>query len=95
MGFAKDLTPRAFTKDAVLAIKPGQNGVYGIYKANSWIYVGKGDIRDRMLAHINGDNPCITKNGATHWVAEVTSRMDAREKELIRELDPTCNKKVG
>jgi hypothetical protein len=34
-------------------------------------------------------------NVVTHWVDVVTDDMDDKEKELIRELDPTCNKKVG
>lgn len=86
---------RLFTKANIEAINPGQNGVYGLYKANTWIYVGRGDIRTRLLAHFNGDNPCITAQGPTHWVDEVTSDDVNREKALILECSPVCNKKVG
>jgi hypothetical protein len=88
-------TPRLFTKQGIEALNMNQIGVYGIFKANSWIYVGKGDIRKRLLEHLNGDNPCITRNFPTHYVTEVTSDSDNREKQLIVELKPACNKKVG
>ena len=76
-------------------ITPGQMGCYGLFKQNQWIYVGKGDIRTRLLAHLNGDNPCITRSGPTFWVDVVTNDYDNVEKALILELTPTCNKKVG
>ena len=86
---------RAFNQENIEEITPGQKGVYGLYAGETWVYVGKGDIRDRLLAHLNGDNACITRKKPTNWVDEVTDNMDAREKELIRELDPVCNKRVG
>lgn len=87
---------RAFTQENVEAIKPGQMGCYGLYRAGgAWVYVGKGDIRARLLRHLNGDNPCITREKPTHWVDVVTSDMDEMEKRLIRELNPICNKRVG
>lgn len=88
-------TPRTFTRANVEAINAGQIGCYGLYKAGSWIYVGRGDIRERLLAHLNGDNPCITREAPTHWVDVVTTQDAAREKELILELRPLCNQKVG
>ena len=88
-------TPRLFTKQNVQALNLNQMGCYGLFKGNQWIYVGKGDIRDRLLAHLNGDNPCITRNIPTHWVDVVTNDYDAEEKRLILQLSPTCNQKVG
>mgnify|MGYP001604308731 CR=1 FL=1 len=84
-----------FTKDGIEWLNPGQNGVYGIFNKTEWIYVGKGDIRDRLLRHLGGDNPCILRRYPTHWIAEVVPNMDSREKELIVELNPECNKRVG
>lgn len=89
-------TARAFTRANVEAITPGQMGCYGLFvNQGGWVYVGKGDIRTRLLAHLDGDNPCITKNKPTHWMDMVTNNMDQMEKALILELNPTCNKKVG
>jgi len=86
---------RIFNRTNIEALSPNQFGVYGLYKDNQWIYVGKGEIRQRLLDHHNGDNPCINREKPTYWVDEVTSNMDTREKELILELNPVCNKRVG
>lgn len=90
-------TPRAFIKQNVESLNPNQFGVYGIFNQNRWIYVGKGDIRKRLLDHLNGDNPCILNAQPTHWVDETCSesRMDIREKQLISELKPLCNERLG
>lgn len=88
-------TPRQFTKAQVESIVPNQIGVYGIFRQGVWIYIGKGDIRQRLLAHLNGDNPYILNQSPTHWVDEVTPNLDEREKQLILECRPICNKKVG
>ena len=89
-------TPRAFTRGSVEALNPNQVGVYGLYKPGSWVYIGKGDIRQRLLDHLNGGNPCITRLQPTHWVDEVTpGDPSARERQLIAELQPLCNQRVG
>ncbi len=82
---------RSFTRTGISEFNPNQYGVYGIFNQDRWIYIGKGDIRKRLLAHLNGDNPCILKAKPTHFVAEVTQYADAREKQLIQEMKPSCN----
>ncbi len=90
-------TPRAFDRAGIEGLKPDQIGCYGLYLESTWVYVGRGDIRDRLLAHFNGDNPCITREGPTHFVTVVTTILtdEARERELITELNPICNRRVG
>ncbi len=87
-------TPRPFSRSEVEALNRDQFGVYGLHHTH-WIYVGKGDIRKRLLDHLNGDNPCITSATPTHFVGEVTPHADIREKALIAELTPSCNRRVG
>lgn len=87
--------PRAFNAANIQAIKGNPNGVYGLFRANVWVYVGKGDIKTRLMSHLNNDNPRITKERPTHWVDEVTSNMDAREVALIAELGPVANRRLG
>lgn len=95
MPFPKQ-TPRGFTRANVLAINPNQIGVYGLFREGAWIYIGKGDIRQRLLDHLNGDNPAITRGRPTHWVDEVTTGDPSiREKTLIAECTPLCNQRVG
>ena len=77
------------------ALTPGQRGCYGLFRQGQWIYVGKGDIRQRLLDHLNGDNVCITRENPPQWVDAVTSDADAMEKRLILELRPSCNRRVG
>ena len=86
---------RPYTKQNIYSLSKGQIGVYGIYKTAGWIYVGRGDIRARMLAHFDGDNTCITNANPGGWYAEVTTNSEAREKQLIEELKPSCNEKVA
>ena len=88
--------PRLFTRESIMVLNPGQIGCYGLYVAGQhWVYVGRGDIRARLLDHLNGDNPCITRNRPTHFVTAVTRDAEAEEKRLIIELSPGCNQKVG
>ncbi len=87
--------PREFTKANVKSLNPNQMGCYGLYKSTGWVYVGKGDIRARLLSYLNGENACITREKPTHWVDVVTTDMDNEEKRLIVAHDPICNKKVG
>lgn len=88
-------TPRAFTRENILQINPGQTGVYGLFDSTRWIYVGKGDIRTELLRYSNGENPLIARWRPTHWVDWVTSNADSVEKQLILELNPVANQKVG
>ena len=88
-------TPTPFARENILALNPNQMGVYGLFKPGLWIYVGKGDIRERLLSHLNGDNPCITRRAPIHYVAEVCPNPGAREVQLIAELTPVCNQRLG
>ena len=87
--------PKPFNRRNIETRKP-QLGCYGLYvNQGNWVYVGKGDIRQRLLDHLNGDNACINQSRPTHWVDVVTADADNEEKRLIRELRPVCNKHVG
>ena len=84
-----------FTKASIEQLEPDHTGCYGLFKEDKWVYVGRGDIRGRLLDHLGGDNECITAEKPTHFVTVVTDDMIEIEKQLIVELDPECNKKVG
>ena len=91
MAFAQQY-PRPFTRAGIGELNLDHYGVYGISVGDAWIYVGKGNICERLLAHLNGDNDCILQHGPTHYVCEVTAtaNADSRERELIVELMPIC-----
>jgi hypothetical protein len=88
-------SPLPFTRAGIQWLNPGQMGVYGIFRDGTWVYVGSGDIRQRLLDHLNGDNPAIVAQRPSHYVAEVTPYYILREKELIQECRPVCNQRVG
>jgi hypothetical protein len=83
---------RPYTRQNIEILNPNQNGIYGIFKGDDAIYIGSGDIRERMLSHINGDNRCITQNTPNQWTAEIVSGDPTpREGALIQEYNPPCN----
>jgi hypothetical protein len=85
---------RSYTRADIEGLNPNQNGVYGIFigKGKPAIYIGSGDIRERLLVHIGGDNPCITKRNPNLWTAEVIQGDPTdRERVLITEYQPLCN----
>lgn len=86
---------RPFTKAGIEWLAPDQNGVYGIFRSDAWVYVGRGDLRARLLAAFSGENPRITRERPTHYVTMVTNDDVAQEKALILELNPIANQKVG
>lgn len=73
---------------------PNGQGVYCIQdKDGKVIFVGKGNIRERLLSHWNREN----SSGAEIWSHtpaafryELTDHPDDREAELIQELKPAC-----
>jgi hypothetical protein len=85
---------RPFSRDGIESLTPNQHGVYGILNNREWIYIGRGDIRERLLAHLmgTGGQPGILSRRPTRYVTEVTANDAEREKELIGELDPVCNR---
>lgn len=85
---------RPFNRRGIGVLRRGQNGLYGIFNAIGCIYVGRGNIREQLLAHLTGigDNACILRNRPTHYVVELTSNGAARQRQLIAEFDPVCNR---
>ena len=85
---------RPFTRRGIEAVKRGQNGLYGIFNATGCIYVGRGNIRERLLAHLSGsgNNAHILRNRPTHYVVELTRSGAARQRQLIAEFHPVCNR---
>jgi len=87
-----------FNFNSINSFVPSQSGVYAIYNQQSWIYVGESqDIRARLLAHLNGDNTCITNYGPTGFQFEPlpADQRVARQDALILQLRPACNQRLG
>lgn len=98
MGFNTTAIKNAFSKTGILATAPRASGVYAIFNASEWIYIGEsGDMEARLLDHANGNSDQsarISRRNPTGFLCETCPahlRLD-RELALIRELDPTCNR---
>ena len=80
---------------SILARAPAQGGVYALFKDGVWIYIGEtGDIRSRLLQHLNGDDHCITTNAPAAFQFELVkaNQRVARQHHLIlAALKPVCN----
>jgi len=87
-----------FTEAGIAANAPRSSGVYGIYKPNTWIYVGEsGDIQARLYEHLRGQSEqsgCILGYNPTGFIFELSAAANrvARERTLIAELNPVCNR---
>ncbi|MSO89696.1 MAG: hypothetical protein EXQ89_07000 [Rhodospirillaceae bacterium] len=93
MPFNKPLRPYAMLD--VTKVGAGQVGVYGLFSRGACVYVGVGDIREKVLGHLIGDSAAIGRAAPDQWTAEITPNHAARAKALIAELNPTCNRKAG
>jgi predicted GIY-YIG superfamily endonuclease len=87
-----------FNRASILQHAPSASGVYGLWTATSWIYVGESnDIQRRLLEHFNGDNVLITRAAPTSFGFELSGAFQrvARQNALILELRPFCNQILG
>lgn len=98
MPIGKDHPWFEWSRASILKNAPTVSGVYAIFKPETWIYIGEGEsIRGRLLDHLNGDNPCITRSVPTGFQYEIVGERQrvARQDQLIVQLNPACNQKVG
>lgn len=87
--FADETFP--FTRERIERLNPDQIGVYGIFRDNTCIYVGRGDIRTELMRYVRGENPRITDESPTHYRALVTSGDERIERLLITWYQPIAN----
>ena len=74
---------------------PAASGVYGVFTAHEWVYIGESqDLQARLLQHLNGDNPCISTSGSTAFSFELVPvhQRAARQAALVLEFHPLCNR---
>jgi hypothetical protein len=82
--------PKPFDRDAVATFHAGVMGCYGLFCRDRWVYIGAGDIRQRLLAHLDGDRPWTLADQPTHWVAVETPEYEAVERDLVLACGPVC-----
>jgi len=61
--------------------------VYGVYelgdKDGEVIYIGHGILRDRLLAHLRGENPCTHKLAQYYRIEKTGSKTRAEQRERV------------
>ena len=88
----------AFSRPSIITNAPSQSGIYGLYKGQQWIYFGEsGNIRERLLADLGGDNDYINRLRPTNFSFELhpENQRVERQNQLILEYHPPCNQKLG
>ena len=92
------LTPRPFTSNSIRMYSPAAAGVYGISNAREWIYIGDADnIQGALLAHLADLHTPLMKREPSGFVFEVCegARRPARQDRLVKEYEPTCNRRTS
>lgn len=87
-----------FSEAGIASYAPRESGVYGIYNSKEWIYIGEAkDMEARLYEHLrlqSNQGVRISRRNPTYFIFERCDYLTriSREAELIRELDPTCNR---
>jgi predicted GIY-YIG superfamily endonuclease len=82
-----------FTFEAVRRKAPSASGVYIIFTARQWVYVGESeDIQRSLFRHLNGPDASINQFGPLSFSFELApaDERKARQQALIAELEPAC-----
>ncbi len=81
-----------FTFEAVRRKAPRASGVYTIFTARQWVYVGESaDIQQSLFRQLNEPNPSINRFGPLSFSFELSpvDERKARQQALIAKLEPT------
>ncbi len=83
---------RFFDREDISTVPLGQRGVYGLFRQGQCVYVGAGEIRERLLKNLDGDNALISYYEPTHWMYEaVPGDTTELKSKLIQEYHPLAN----
>ncbi len=83
-----------FSRTSILLNAPQEPGIYVLQADTTWIYVGETEnIRAQLVAHLDGDNLCITMHSTLRFSYELVPSVIRtwRRDDLIKAYRPTCN----
>jgi excinuclease UvrABC nuclease subunit len=85
----------AFDRHTITTVVDHSPGIYVLWNAEQWIYVGESqDLRESLLTHLNGGDPRIAARSPGAFGFELHRSREgaaARCHELVRALEPLCN----
>jgi excinuclease UvrABC nuclease subunit len=88
-----------WNRNSILTSAPNKPGVYAIWNKQVWIYIGETqDIQRRLLEHFDHTEACIQESKPAVWGYELFQSEQfriQRQRALIRELLPACNRGSG
>jgi hypothetical protein len=93
----QDRNAYMFTFEAVRRKAPGASGVYTIYTAQQWVYVGESDdIQQSLFRHLNDPNSSINRFGPLSFSFELAPADErrARQRALNGLLMPSLPRMV-
>jgi hypothetical protein len=89
-----DQPRRPFERGEIEKLPPGRRGVYGLFNGEGCVFVGKGDLRERLLLHLKPgyteEARCVRKNAPTWFLVEETENFVVRHMGLVVEYGPRC-----
>ena len=86
-------TTYVFGYRAVRDNVPNSSGVYTIYTARQWVYVGQSDdIRQSLFRHLNEPTACMEERTPLSFSFETIPSAERRSRydALVTELRPAC-----
>ena len=89
-----DQPRRPLAAEEIERLPAGTRGVYGLFNEEGCVYVGKGNLRERLLGHLKSgyteEARCIRKNAPTCFLFEETENFVVRHMGLVVEYAPKC-----
>ena len=89
-----DQPRRPFAAEEIERLPVGKRGVYGLFNEECCVFIGKGNLRERLLLHLKSgyteEARCIRKNSPTYFLVEETENFVVRHMGLVVEYEPKC-----
>ncbi len=85
---------RPFAAGEIERLPPGKRGVYGLFNEEGCIFVGKGNLRERLLLHLKPgyteEARCVRNSAPAWFMIEETENFVVRHMGLVVEYRPKC-----
>ena len=83
-----------FNEEEIRRLPEGKRGVYGLFNEEACVFVGKGNLRERLLGHLKPgyteESRSIRKLAPTYFLVEETEDFVVRHMGLTVEYTPKC-----
>jgi hypothetical protein len=91
-----DQPRRSLNAEEIARLPEGVRGVYGLFNEAGCVFVGKGNLKERLLSHLKAgyseEARCIRKNAPSYFLVEETENFVVRHMGLVVEYEPACGR---